>query len=197
MSITKPILLITCLALLADLAACRHVPVSDTPVEVAAAKSVPPVGAAAPAFSLLDHEGNRRTLSAFEGRWVVLYFYPEDQTPACTQQARDFTRRAQAFLALNAVVLGVSPNTTYEHQLFHARHDLGVTLMSDAQGTLMQRYGAWRITRWRDQTAHRVNRSTCLIDPDGRIAYGWPHVEPIGHAERVLVRLHQIQQSRR
>jgi len=189
--------LIICLASLAGLSACQPGGKSALPVESAHAMSMPRIGAPAPAFSLFDHEAELRTLGDFEGRWVVLYFYPEAQTPACTLQADDFSRRAESFSALNAVVIGVSPDAPYEHQLFAARHDLNIILLSDPDGTVMRRYGAWRSARWRGQSAQRVHRSTFLINPNGRMAHVWPHVEPIGHADRVLLGLRHVQQASR
>ena len=107
---------------------------SDSPIRV---------GAAAPAFKLPDQDGTEVTLAGLRGRWVVLYFYPRDDTPGCTTEACEFTEGIEAFRDLDAEVLGCSPDSPEKHRKFIAKYDLGVRLLSDPEHTVMERYGAW------------------------------------------------------
>lgn len=150
------------------------------------------VGAPAPAFSLPDHNGEPVSLAGFRGRWVVLYFYPSDDTPGCTAQATEFTELLGRFQEVDATVVGVSADPPLSHRYFRAKYDLGIILLSDPDREAMRRYGVWRQVRWRDQTVGRIIRSTFLIDPTGRIAWRWDHVIPRGHAEQVHRKIEEM-----
>ncbi len=150
-------------------------------------------GKPAPAFTLPDQDGNLISLQDLLGRWVVLYFYPKDDTPGCTTEACDFTAGLKDFEALNAVVLGCSPDNAASHRKFIARHELKITLLSDENHQIMERYGAWGEKKMYGKTTQGVIRSTVLIDPAGQVAHHWKNVRAAGHAEQVRNKLAERQ----
>ena len=150
-------------------------------------------GAKAPGFNLMDQDGAEVSLSDFKGRWVVLYFYPKDDTPGCTTEACEFTEGIEAFEALDAVVFGCSPDSPDKHRKFIAKHDLGVRLLSDPDHEVMEAYGAWGEKSMYGRVTVGVTRSTVMIDPEGRVAHHWKRVKAKGHAEKVRERLQQLQ----
>ncbi len=157
---------------------------SDTAIEV---------GRQAPKFALPDQDGNVVDLADLRGRWVVLYFYPKDDTPGCTTEACEFTDGVEAFAGLDAVVLGCSPDSPERHRRFIAKHDLGVRLLSDPEHDTMERYGAWGEKTMYGRTSVGVIRSTVLIAPDGTVAHHWPRVKAAGHAAKVRETLAGLQ----
>lgn len=161
-------------------------------MEAAASRSSRVAGRAAPAFALPDHTGHNFRLADMRGKWVVLYFYPKDDTPGCVCQATEFTGLLTQFRYMNAAVIGVSPDTVKNHQHFREKYSLGITLLSDVDRKVMRAYGAWTDVRLGDQVTGRVIRSTYIIDPTGRIAWHWPEVIPKGHAERVKAKLDEL-----
>ncbi|HVN32403.1 MAG TPA: peroxiredoxin [Thermoanaerobaculaceae bacterium] len=153
------------------------------------------IGQKAPAFSLPDQDGVRTALSDLAGSWVVLYFYPKDDTPGCTTEACEFTDGIKAFEKLDAVVLGCSLDTPESHRRFIARHDLKVRLLSDPDRAVMKTYGAWGEKSMYGRTTMGVIRSTVLIDPQGKVAFHWPNVKAAGHAEQVREKLAELRKS--
>jgi len=151
------------------------------------------VGEKAPEFSLPDQDGIEVSLSVFRGRWVVLYFYPKDDTPGCTAEACEFTDGIEDFEGLNAVVLGCSPDSPEKHKKFIAKHDLKVRLLSDPEHEVMETYGAWGEKNMYGKVTVGVIRSTAIIDPEGVIAHRWKRVKAKGHAIKVKERLEQLQ----
>ncbi len=151
------------------------------------------VGHEAPAFKLQDQDGTMVSLSDFSGQWVVLYFYPKDDTPGCTTEACEFTDGIADFEDLNAVVLGCSPDSPGKHRTFIAKHNLGVRLLSDPDHTIMETYGAWGEKNMYGRVTVGVIRSTVIVDPKGRVAHLWKRVKAKGHAEKVRERLQQLQ----
>jgi peroxiredoxin Q/BCP len=150
------------------------------------------IGRKAPAFSLLDENGRKVKLSEFTGQWVVLYFYPKDDTPGCTVEACAFTRGLAGFERLDAVVLGCSPDLPEKHLEFIAKHRLGIRLLSDPEHQVLEKYGAWGEKNLYGKIAMGVIRSTVLIDPEGKVAYHWPKVKAEGHAEEVRSKLAEL-----
>ena len=142
-------------------------------------------GDAAPTFVLPSQEGEVG-LSDFDGQAVVLYFYPRDDTPGCTTEAKDFTAMAAEFEAAGAKVIGVSKDTVADHQRFAAKHDLGVTLVSDAQGQVSEAYGVWVEKNMYGRKSMGIERATFLIDGMGVVREVWRKVKVPGHAEAVL-----------
>jgi len=147
------------------------------------------IGSTAPALTLADHDGRSVSLGDFLGSWVVLYFYPKDDTPGCTVEACEFTAGIEAFQQLDAVVLGCSPDTPATHRAFIAKHGLRITLLSDPETTVLRRFGAWGTKRMYGRENEGVIRSTVLIDPAGRVAFHWPKVKAAGHADEVREKL--------
>lgn len=150
------------------------------------------VGSAAPEFELDDQNEQLVRLRDFAGRWVVLYFYPKDDTPGCTTEACQFSEGIEAFADLDAVVLGVSPDSPASHAKFIAKHGLKVRLLSDPEHRVMERYGAWGEKKMYGKTVQGVVRSTVLIDPQGRIAHHWANVKADGHAAAVRAKLAEL-----
>ena len=146
-------------------------------------------GQKAPAFTLPDQDNKSVALKDFAGRWVVLYFYPKDDTPGCTTEACDFTGGLKAFEKLNAKVIGVSPDSPESHRKFIAKYKLKIDLLSDPEKKVLVKYGAWGIKNMYGKKSEGVIRSTFLIDPNGRIAHAWYSVKAAGHAEKVQEKL--------
>jgi peroxiredoxin Q/BCP len=144
------------------------------------------VGAKAPDFSLPGDGGETITLSAYRGKPVVLYFYPKDDTPGCTTEAKDFTCLAGEFEAAGAVVIGMSKDTAAKHDKFIAKHELKVKLAADVDGTAIENYGVWIEKSMYGRTYMGIERATFLIDGEGVIREIWHKVKVKGHAEAVL-----------
>jgi peroxiredoxin Q/BCP len=151
------------------------------------------VGAKAPAFELPDQDGVAVSLASLRGSWVVLYFYPKDDTPGCTTEACEFSEGIEAFRDLDAVVLGCSADSPEKHRAFIAKHDLAVRLLSDRDHKAMEAYGAWGEKSMYGRTTMGVIRSTVIIDPSGRISFHWPKVKAAGHADKVREKLAELQ----
>lgn len=163
-------------------------------MEQAAAERSDVIGKPAPAFTLPDQQDEPTSLSDFRGQWVVLYFYPKDDTPACACQATEFTELLTKFGNMNAVILGVSEDSPASHRTFAEKYSLKLTLLSDPDHDVMSRYGAWVTSALGEEQYGRVIRTTYIIGPDGTIRWHWPEVIPKGHAERVRLKLSQLQQ---
>lgn len=146
---------------------------------------VPAVGALAPDFTLLTHAGAPLTLSALRGRPVVLFFYPKDDTKSCTVEACEFRDLLPRFEGLDAVVLGVSPDSVKSHVKFRAKYQLTYPLLADVEHAVAESYGVWREKRLYGYRYMGVVRTTFVIDAEGRIAHVFENVKSAGHAERV------------
>jgi peroxiredoxin Q/BCP len=144
------------------------------------------IGLAAPAFTLPGTGGRDITLEGLKGRKVVLYFYPKDDTSGCTLEARDFQALKPAFAAADAVVIGVSPDSLESHDRFRAKHGLDFDLASDEAKVMLESYGVWAQKSMYGRKYMGVERTTVLIDRDGRIARIWNNVKVPGHVEEVL-----------
>ena len=149
------------------------------------------IGTKAPDFTLPDQDGNPVSLSDFRGKTVVLYFYPRDNTPGCSRQACAFAQAFADFQALDAVVLGVSKDSTASHQKFAAKYDLPFRLLSDPELTTLQAYGVWQEKKLYGKTSMGVVRSTYVIDGGGIIRHAMPKVKPDANAGDVLALLKQ------
>jgi thioredoxin-dependent peroxiredoxin len=150
------------------------------------------VGKPAPDFVLQDQSGRPSSLKDYAGKWVVLYFYPKDDTPGCTTEACEFTDGLKAFETLNAIVLGCSPDSPAAHMKFIAKHGLKLRLLSDPEHAVLTAYGAWGEKSMYGKKSVGVIRSTVLIDPKGKVAYHWPSVKAAGHAEAVRAKLGEL-----
>ena len=148
--------------------------------------STPDVGDPAPDFELeTDTEGTIR-LSDFRGRKVVIYFYPKDNTSGCTQEAKDFSEKIAEFEKADTVIIGISPDSVRKHANFRAKHDLKVILAADPERKAIEAYDVWKEKSMYGRKYMGVERSTFLIDRDGRIARVWRKVRVKGHADEVL-----------
>ena len=152
-------------------------------------------GQPAPDFSLNNQGEEEVGLQDFKGKWVVLYFYPKDNTPGCTIEANDFTKYVKDFQKMNAVILGVSPDSCQSHAKFVAGQKLKITLLSDPERKALEAYGVWQLKQFLGKKFMGVVRSTFLIDPDGKIAYLWREIKADGHAAAVREKLVAFQKE--
>ena len=150
------------------------------------------IGKKAPAFTLHDEKGASVKLSDFAGRWVVLYFYPKDDTPGCTVEACEFTSGISGFTKLDAVVLGCSADSPEKHVKFINKYGLKIRLLSDPDHKVIEKYGAWGEKKLYGKTSMGIIRSTVLIDPEGKVAHHWAKVKAAGHAAEVRAKLAEL-----
>ena len=129
------------------------------------------IGDAAPQFCLPGTEGQEVCLDDFKGKWLVLYFYPKDNTSGCTREAVDFTLALPTLINLGAEVLGISRDSPASHKKFAEKHDLRIKLASDADHKVTEAYGAWALKKMYGKESYGVVRSTFLIDPQGKVAH--------------------------
>ncbi len=135
------------------------------------------IGTKAPNFSLKNQDDKEVSLKDNFGKWIVLYFYPKDNTSGCTKEAYDFTESLKDYKKLNAVIIGVSPDSTESHRSFIEKHILGITLLSDPDKKIHKAYGAWGIKKNYGKEYEGVIRSTYIISPEGKIAEIWNKVK--------------------
>jgi peroxiredoxin Q/BCP len=146
-------------------------------------------GTLAPDFTLPTDTGELLTLSSLRGRWVVLYAYPKDDTSGCTTQACEFRDLFPRFDATRAVILGISPDSVKSHQKFKAKYQLPFTLLADEEKVALQAYDVWKEKSMYGRKYMGVERTTVVIDPEGRIARVFEKVKPAGHAALVMAAL--------
>ncbi|MEM6259326.1 MAG: thioredoxin-dependent thiol peroxidase [Planctomycetota bacterium] len=150
-------------------------------------------GKAAPAFHLADQDGNKHRLSQYKGKWVVLYFYPKDNTPGCTTQACGFRDAETQLQAQGAVVLGISPDDQKSKAKFAGKFDLNFPVLADVDAKTCEKYGVWQEKSMYGKTYMGVVRTTFLIDPNGKVAQRFDKVKVKGHTEAVLEALEAAQ----
>lgn len=146
-------------------------------------------GMKAPAFTLPDSDGKSVSLSDFAGKTVVLYFYPKDNTPGCTRQACAFKAKNDEFKAKNAVIIGVSKDSSASHARFAEKYGLPFILLSDEKLDVIKAYGVWQEKKLYGKVSYGVVRTTFVIDGDGVITAVMPKVKPVAFAEEVLAML--------
>ena len=152
----------------------------------------PEVGARAPAFTLANQDAQKVSLKDMRGRWLVFYFYPKDDTPGCTKEACEFTSHLKQFEAIDATVIGVSPDSTESHQKFIKKHRLKVELLSDPHHKTLEKYGAWGEKSMYGKKYEGVIRTTVIISPSGKITHRWDKVKAAGHAAEVRAKLDEL-----
>lgn len=153
------------------------------------------MGDAAPQFCLPGMDGQEACLDDFRGKWLVLYFYPKDNTSGCTREAVDFTQALPILKSLEAEVLGISRDSPASHKKFTEKHSLEIKLASDADHKVTEAYGAWALKKMYGKESYGVVRSTFLIDPQGKVAHAWKKVSVKGHAEAVAERLRETKEK--
>jgi peroxiredoxin Q/BCP len=154
--------------------------------------TLPAVGELAPEVALPDETGTIHHLSDQAGRWTILYFYPEDDTPGCTTEACDFRDRNDTIHERGADVWGISPQGAASKRSFREKFQLPFTLLADEAHEVANTYGAWVEKKNYGRTYWGTARTTFLIAPDGRIAHVWPRVKAAGHAADVLATLDDL-----
>ena len=151
------------------------------------------LGDTAPAFTLPDQQGHLHSLSDYRGKWVVLYFYPKDDTPGCTKEACNFRDEKDRLEDLGAVVLGVSADDVESHGKFHGKYGLNFPLLADPAKDMIKAYGAWGLKNMFGKEYEGILRQTFIINPQGQIARVWDKVNPEEHALEVAQALEQLQ----
>jgi peroxiredoxin Q/BCP len=154
-----------------------------------ARSNTPAIGGFAPEFTLPSQQGSNVRLKDLRGNWVVLYFYPKDQTPGCTREAHNFQVDQTKYAERHAVVLGVSVDSVDSHKKFCTKEGLNFKLLSDADGKVSRDYGS--LTNF--GVVRFAARHTFLIDPSGKVAKAYTSVDPLRHSEEVLAALDQLQ----
>lgn len=147
----------------------------------------------APEFCLANQDDIEICLRDVLGKWIVLYFYPRDNTPGCTTEACDFTQEAPDFAELDAIILGVSADSTKKHRNFIEKKDLGITLLSDESTDMMQKYGVWQLKKNYGKEYMGIVRTTFIINPDGIVKSVFEKVRVKEHVLKVKAELERLQ----
>ncbi|WP_144522539.1 thioredoxin-dependent thiol peroxidase [Bacillus pumilus] len=147
------------------------------------------VGQQVPEIELTGDNGEKVKLSDFKGKHIVLYFYPKDMTPGCTTEACDFRDRHQSFAELDAVIIGVSPDSQDKHQKFKEKHDLPFLLLVDDEQKLSEAFGVWKLKKNFGKEYMGIERSTFLINKEGTLVKEWRKVKLKDHVEEALEEL--------
>jgi peroxiredoxin Q/BCP len=154
------------------------------------------VGRKAPAFNLKDQDGHAHRLADYAGKPVILFFYPKDDTPGCTKEACAFRDNLPKFQTRNAMVLGISGQSTASKAKFAGKYELTFPLLADEQYEVAEKYGVWQKKLLYGRTFMGVSRTTYLIGPDGKVAKRWDKVKVDGHADAVLKELESLTPER-
>ena len=150
------------------------------------------IGDNAPQFNLSTNGGDQFSLADAAGKYLILYFYPKDDTPGCTKEAIGFSEARAAFDAQNAMVVGVSRDTVKKHDKFVGKYDLRIPLISDEEGSLCKAFGTWVEKSMYGKTYMGIERATFLISPKGKVLHIWRKVKVPGHVEEVLAQLQSL-----
>ncbi len=153
---------------------------------------IPTVGEKAPEFTLLDQDGKEHSLKDYGGKWVLLYFYPKDDTPGCTIEACTIRDQFENFNSIDAVVFGVSTDSVKSHKKFATGYNLPFTLLADENKEVVGKYGVFGEKKFMGRTYMGTNRTSFLIDPDGKIAKVYEKVKPLKHAAEVIADLKEL-----
>ena len=147
----------------------------------------------APDFTLPGSDGQQHSLSDYRGKWLVLYFYPKDDTPGCTTEACEFRDARDSLTDLGAEVVGISKDEPSLHDKFKAKYNLNFTLLSDPEGVVIEAYGAWGKKMFGREG---VLRKTFIVNPDGQVVKAYGRVTPLGHGEQVTSELKRLQTAK-
>jgi len=151
------------------------------------------VGDVIPDFCLPNQDEEEICFRDIKGRWAVVYFYPKDNTPGCTTEACDFTAALPDFTGMQAIILGVSPDSPKKHRNFIEKKELKITLLADEEKELCKSFGMWQLKKFMGREYMGVVRSTFLIAPDGTLAYKWEKVRVKNHVQEVKEKLAELQ----
>ena len=146
----------------------------------------------APDFKLPDQDGNNKSLSYYKGKWLVVYFYPKDDTPGCTVEACSLRDANDELIDLGADVVGISKDDEDSHRKFKAKHKLNFTLLSDESGKTIEAFGAWGPKMFGKVG---IQRKSYIINPEGEIVKTYGRVTPLGHGEKIIEDLKELQKS--
>ncbi|MEN8153300.1 MAG: thioredoxin-dependent thiol peroxidase [Acidobacteriota bacterium] len=149
-------------------------------------------GDLAPDFKLNNQEDKEVTLSSYRGKWVVLYFYPRDNTPGCTTEAVEFSGVSKKLSRKGVEIIGISPDSTKSHRNFIEKKELNITLLSDPEHLALEKFGVWQLKKNYGREYYGVVRSTFIISPEGKIAHKWRSVKVKGHVEAVEKKLEEL-----
>ncbi|MEA3227539.1 MAG: thioredoxin-dependent thiol peroxidase [Campylobacterota bacterium] len=149
----------------------------------------------APEFCLPNQDDIEICLRDLKGKWLVLYFYPRDNTPGCTTEACEFTEATPDFSELDAIIIGVSADSTKKHRNFIEKKDLGITLLSDEDTLMMQEYGVWQLKKNYGKEYMGIVRTTFIINPDGVVKALFEKVRVKEHVAKVQLELERLQKS--
>ncbi|MCX7726350.1 MAG: thioredoxin-dependent thiol peroxidase [Chitinispirillaceae bacterium] len=147
----------------------------------------------APLFCLKDQYENEVCLNELKGNWIVLYFYPKDDTPGCTLEAKSFSEELPNFEKLNAKIIGISTDSCDSHQRFAKKHNLQITLLSDVDKKVVKEYGVWKKKKMMGKEYMGIERTSFLIDKNLKIAYIWNNVKVEGHVEEVKAKIDELE----
>lgn len=150
------------------------------------------IGQAAPDMKLVNDSGEKVSLTDFKGKYVVLYFYPKDMTPGCTTEACDFRDQHESFAGLDAVIIGVSPDSRDKHEKFKQKHDLPFQLLVDDEHKLAEAFDVWKLKKNFGKEYMGIERSTFLLDKEGCLVKEWRKVKVKDHVAEALRELEQI-----
>jgi peroxiredoxin Q/BCP len=151
------------------------------------------IGDAIPDFCLPNQDDEEICFRDIKGRWAVVYFYPKDNTPGCTTEACDFTAALPDFTGMEAIILGVSPDSPKKHRNFIEKKELKITLLADEEKELCKSFGMWQLKKFMGREYMGVVRSTFLIAPNGTLAYKWEKVRVKNHVQEVKEKLAELQ----
>lgn len=154
-------------------------------------------------FCLWDNKGEKHCLEEFSAKWIVLYFYPKDNTSGCTKEATDFTEFKPEFDKKDAIIIGISPDSEESHSKFIKKFDLGILLLSDQEKEIIKYFGAWGMKKNYGKEYEGLIRSTFIISPEHELKYSWKNVKVqqkrkdgiVKHAQIVLKKLEELQQK--
>lgn len=149
-------------------------------------------GERAPSFTLPDQNGTKHKLSDYKGKWILIYFYPKDDTPGCTKEACALRDHFADFEKLDAKILGISVDSVKKHEKFVNKYHLPFTLLSDEEKLVVNLYGVWGRKKFMGREYDGTHRNSFLIDPKGKIAKIYAKVKPAAHAEEVLTDLKEL-----
>src|SRR5688572_9421688 len=147
----------------------------------------------APDFNLADQDGKVHSLSEYRGKWLVLYFYPKDDTPGCTKEACSFRDNAREFTKVGAEIVGISKDTVKSHKKFEKKYKLNFTVLSDPEGIVVESYGAWGTKKMFGREFSGILRNTYLINAHGEIVKKYERVNPLLHTGQILKDLNSLQ----